>query len=80
MEKKKEIKGEKKGRIITWNTRPKGLIKNKHFLGCKVTEEEHKELSNILQQGKKKTGLKSVELIKKLFYDFAEKNKIFYKK
>lgn len=77
---KKETRGAKKGRAITWNTRPEGVIKNKHFLGCKVTEEEHEELSTILQKGKEVTGLKSVELIKKLFYDFAKKTKIIYKK
>lgn len=77
---KKEARGAKKGRVITWDTHPEGIVKNKYFLGCKVTESEHEELSTILQRGKEVTGLKSVELIKKLFYDFAKKNKIIYKK
>ena len=78
-EKKQGKRGSEKGRKITWNTRPEGVTKNKRFLGTKVTEEEFQELSEILRKGKEKTGLKTVELIKKLFYDFAEKEAIKYK-
>ena len=77
---KKDGRGPKKGRQITWNTHPKGVTKNKTFLSNKVSEEEYEELKKILTDGKKITGLNTISFFKKLFYDFADKNKIDYKK
>ena len=43
--------------------------KTKRFLGCKVTPKEFYELSTIMQFYKKKYKLKTVDFIKKIFYD-----------
>ena len=77
---KKDGRGPKKGRQITWNTHPKGVTKNKTFLGNKVSEEEYEELKKILSEGKKITGLNTISFFKKLFYDYARENKINFKK
>ena len=49
--------------------------KTKRFLGTKVTPKEFYELSMILQLYKKKYNLKTVELIKKIFYDIQSVEK-----
>lgn len=49
--------------------------KTKRFLGCKVTPKEFHELSNIMQLYKKKYNLKTVDLIKKFFYDIQSLEK-----
>lgn len=70
MEKKRPV-GRPRGIPKAENSgRKKGSgVKTERFLGCKVTPKEFYELSHIMQFYKKKYNLKTVDLIKKIFYD-----------
>lgn len=74
---KKNIKsrGVKKGESPSWNVgRKKGTAeKTATFLGVRVTPEEKKELSEILENYKKENNLKSSEAIIKIIYDLKKR-------
>lgn len=72
MDEKEETRGAKKGRKITWNTRPKGVQKNKSLWGYRFTEEEYNEIKNNFKEFQKRENLKPTEAVKKIFLELIK--------
>lgn len=67
----KKSRGVKKGETPTWDVgRKKGTgTKTFKFLGFRVTEAEHKELTETFENYKKRNSLTTTEAIKKIILE-----------
>ena len=78
---KKETRGAKKGRVITWNvgrkagvsTKPAEEKKTYRFLGYKYTKDDYEKLKEIFEKYKKENNLKTTEALKKIILNLEKK-------
>ena len=81
MEQKKETRGAKKGRVITWNVGRKAGVsikpaeekKTYSFLGYKYTKDDYEKLKKIFEKYKKENNLKTTEALKKIILNLEKK-------
>lgn len=81
MEHKKETRGAKKGRVVTWNvgrkagvsTKPAEAKKTHRFLGYKYTKDDYEKLKEIFENYKKENDLKTTEALKKIILNLEKK-------
>jgi hypothetical protein len=81
MEQKKETRGAKKGRVVTWNVGRKAGVsikpveekKTYRFLGYKYTKDDYEKLKKIFEKYKKENNLKTTEALKKIILNLEKK-------
>ena len=81
MQQKKETRGAKKGRVITWNVGRKAGVSIKpaeekkiyRFLGYKYTKDDYEKLKKIFEKYKKENNLKTTEALKKIILNLEKK-------